>query len=360
MSGPDFIFMLTRADRTVPDAMERLAEVLAAGVRHVGFKDVGLPLPGLRRLADAIRGGGATLYLEVVSLDAASEAASAGAAVELGVDFLLGGTRPEVVLPAIAGTGIRYFPFAGRIEGHPSVLRGTIAEAVDSARRLAALEGVHGLDLLAYRFAGDVPALMRAVCAAVPKPVIVAGSIDRPERVAAAVCAGVSAFTVGTAALDGVFPARSASLADQIGAIRAALAAAAGPASRNERSTTMDKINLARAFATFSDHWSPKVAGDIGDFQVKLAKFKGPFHWHHHEQEDELFLVVQGRLRMGFRVRPAVDLDPGEFIIVPHGVEHLPEALTDECHVVLLEPKTTLNTGNIENERTVRDLGRVT
>lgn len=121
----------------------------------------------------------------------------------------------------------------------------------------------------------------------------------------------------------------------------------------------VNKINLAQAFAKFSDHWSPKIAGDVGDFQVKLAKLKGAFHWHRHEREDEMFLVVAGRLRMGFRDRSAVDLDPGEFIIVPHGVEHCPEALTEECHVVLIEPNTTLNTGNVENERTVRELDRV-
>ncbi len=120
----------------------------------------------------------------------------------------------------------------------------------------------------------------------------------------------------------------------------------------------MDKVNLTQAFSTFSDYWNPKIAGEVGDFQVKLAKFKGPFHWHHHEREDELFLVVEGRLRLGFLDR-AVELGPGEFIIVPHGVEHLPEALTEECHVLLLEPKTTLNTGDVENERTVRELGRV-
>ena len=95
----------------------------------------------------------------------------------------------------------------------------------------------------------------------------------------------------------------------------------------------MDKVNLMASFAKFSDHWSPKIVGDVGTFQIKLAKFAGPFHWHHHDTEDELFLVVQGRLRMGFRDRN-VDLEPGEFIVVPHGVEHRPEALTDECHVV--------------------------
>lgn len=226
MSAAEFIFMLTRADRTVPDAMDRLPEVLASGVRHIGFKDVGMPLPGLRRLAGAIRAGGGTLYLEVVSLDAATEAASARSAAELGVDYLLGGTRPAVVLPVVKGTGIQYFLFAGRIAGHPSVLEGTTDEIVDSARRLCGLHGVHGVDLLAYRFAGDVPALIRLVCAGAGKPVIVAGSIDRPERVAAALHGGAAAFTVGTAALDGTFPRASPTLEAQIGAIRRAQAAA--------------------------------------------------------------------------------------------------------------------------------------
>ncbi len=120
----------------------------------------------------------------------------------------------------------------------------------------------------------------------------------------------------------------------------------------------MEKINLKEAFGRFADYWSPKVAGDVNDAQVKLAKFKGAFDWHHHAHEDELFLVVEGRMRMGFRDHN-VDLDPGEFIIVPHGVEHRPEALTEECHVVLLEPRTTLNTGNVETERTVRTLERL-
>ena len=118
---------------------------------------------------------------------------------------------------------------------------------------------------------------------------------------------------------------------------------------------TLRKVNLADAFGRFSDHWSPKVAGELNDSQVKLAKFAGAFDWHHHEAEDELFLVVSGRMRMGLRDGD-VDLDPGEFIIVPRGVEHRPEALTRECHVVLLEPKTTLNTGNVVTARTVRDL----
>jgi mannose-6-phosphate isomerase-like protein (cupin superfamily) len=118
------------------------------------------------------------------------------------------------------------------------------------------------------------------------------------------------------------------------------------------------KVNLAHAFASFSEHWSPKVAGDINDAQIKLAKFAGKFVWHHHQHEDELFLVVQGTMRMGLR-DGYIDVHPGEFIIVPKGVEHCPEAIGGECDVVLLEPSTTINTGNIVTEKTVTDLGRV-
>src|SRR5436309_5803315 len=113
--APDFIFMLTRADRTVEDAHARLPEALAAGVRHIGFKDVGLPREALLNLARAIRAAGAVTYLEVVSEGAQSEAASARMAVELGVDVLMGGVRPEVVTPIIAGSPIRYYPFPGQV-----------------------------------------------------------------------------------------------------------------------------------------------------------------------------------------------------------------------------------------------------
>ncbi|EPG5722266.1 hypothetical protein MOW39_004744, partial [Serratia marcescens] len=187
MHTPEFIFMLTRNDSTVPDAQARLPEVLAAGVKHIGFKDIGLPLDQLKQLAQAIHAGGATAYLEVVSLDEESEMNSARAALELGVDVLMGGTRPESVLPILRQSGLRYYPFAGRISGHPSVLEGDIDDIVASARQRAALPGVTGLDLLAYRFAGDVPTLIRRVCDAVGKPVYIAGSIDREDRIAAVV-----------------------------------------------------------------------------------------------------------------------------------------------------------------------------
>lgn len=222
----DFILMLTSGDRTIPDARRRLDEALEGGVRHIGFKDVGLPLADLRGLADAIRAAGGRSYLEVVSLDEASELSSARAAVELDVDCLLGGTRAAAVTEVTRRHPLRYYPFPGRITGHPSVLEGPAEEIVASARRLADLEHVHGLDLLAYRFAGDVPALMRALCAAAAKPVIVAGSIDSEARIAAAAGAGAAGFTVGTAALDGAFPAAGPGFTEQVRAILAMTARA--------------------------------------------------------------------------------------------------------------------------------------
>jgi mannose-6-phosphate isomerase-like protein (cupin superfamily) len=119
----------------------------------------------------------------------------------------------------------------------------------------------------------------------------------------------------------------------------------------------MEKINLAEKFALFDDHWSPKIVGEINDSYVKLAKFKGEFIWHKHDAEDELFLVVKGRLLIKLRDRE-IHLEAGEFTIIPRGVEHLPVA-NEEAHVLLLEPKTTLNTGDVVTERTVKDLSRV-
>ena len=226
---PVFIFMLTRNDRTIPDAFERLEEALEAGVRHIGFKDVGLPIGDLVRLADRIRAAGGRVYLEVVSLEEASEVASAKSAVSLRVDVLMGGTRPAAITPVIAGSGIEYFPFPGRIVGHPSVLTGTAEEIVESAKALAAMDGVHGLDLLAYRFSGDVEDLISRVCASVAKPVVVAGSIDRAERIQAVTTTGAWGFTVGTAALDGAFDPERTVLRRQLTAIQALVAGARQP-----------------------------------------------------------------------------------------------------------------------------------
>ena len=119
----------------------------------------------------------------------------------------------------------------------------------------------------------------------------------------------------------------------------------------------MEKVNLNQKFNLFQDYWSPKIAGELNDSYVKLAKLKGEFVWHHHETEDELFLVVKGKLLIKLRDRD-IWLQEGEFVIIPKGVEHLPIA-EEEAHVILLEPKTTLNTGNLQNERTVPNVGRI-
>ena len=119
----------------------------------------------------------------------------------------------------------------------------------------------------------------------------------------------------------------------------------------------MQKVNLGEKLGQFSEQWKPKIVGELNGQQVKLVKFEGPFLWHHHDVEDELFYVVRGRFRMEFRDR-AVWVEQGEFIIVPRGVEHRPVAEI-EAEVMLFEPATTLNTGNVRNERTVERLERI-
>ena len=114
----------------------------------------------------------------------------------------------------------------------------------------------------------------------------------------------------------------------------------------------MRKINIASELARFSETWSPRIVAELNGQHVKLVKFEGEFVWHHHDEEDELFLVVQGRLRMRLRDRDIM-LDPGEFLVVPRGVDHLPVAEGGEVQVLLFEPASTLNTGNVRNERTI-------
>jgi mannose-6-phosphate isomerase-like protein (cupin superfamily) len=123
------------------------------------------------------------------------------------------------------------------------------------------------------------------------------------------------------------------------------------------RSLPMDKVNIAEKLAQFDEQWSPKVVGQVNDCHVKLTKLEGEFVWHHHEQEDELFLVVSGSLLIKFRDRD-IRLEEGEFLIVPRGVEHKPVA-EEEVHVLLVEPASTLNTGNVRSERTLEDLERL-
>ncbi|QRG70756.1 cupin domain-containing protein [Brevibacillus choshinensis] len=119
----------------------------------------------------------------------------------------------------------------------------------------------------------------------------------------------------------------------------------------------MEKVNLAEKFSKFEECWSPKIVGTVNDSHIKVVKLEGEFVWHHHEEEDELFLVTKGRLLMQFRDRE-VWVEEGEFIIVPKGVEHRPVA-PEVCHVVLMEPTSTLNTGNVTSERTVAELEQI-
>jgi mannose-6-phosphate isomerase-like protein (cupin superfamily) len=123
----------------------------------------------------------------------------------------------------------------------------------------------------------------------------------------------------------------------------------------------MDKVNVAQKFSLFSEHYSPKIVGEVNDAYVKLTKLQGDFMWHHHEAEDELFFVIKGELRMKVRENGGereIRIGPGEFLIVPRGVEHYPSADV-ETHIMLLEPKSTLNTGNLQNERTLAELERI-
>ena len=119
----------------------------------------------------------------------------------------------------------------------------------------------------------------------------------------------------------------------------------------------METINLKNKFSLFSDYWNPRILGELNDCHIKAVKLKGDFVWHHHDDEDELFLVVKGTLRMKFRDHEAA-VREGEFIIIPRGIEHCPVA-DEEVHLVLIEPTGTLNTGNITNERTVAQLEQI-
>jgi mannose-6-phosphate isomerase-like protein (cupin superfamily) len=119
----------------------------------------------------------------------------------------------------------------------------------------------------------------------------------------------------------------------------------------------MEKVNLFDKFASFQDHWSPKIAAEVNDHAVKLVKLQGEFLWHHHEKEDELFFVVRGRLTIRFRDRDVV-LEPNELLVVPRGVEHMPVA-EEETWILLVEPAGTLNTGNVESDRTVGKLQKI-
>ncbi len=123
------------------------------------------------------------------------------------------------------------------------------------------------------------------------------------------------------------------------------------------KQASLEKVSIAQKFTLFTEHWAPHIVGELNDSYVKLAKLKGEFVWHKHEAEDELFLVTKGKLLIKLRDKD-VWLEEGEFIIIPKGVEHKPVA-DEEAHVLLIEPKSTLNTGNVKNEKTLAQLKRI-
>jgi hypothetical protein len=219
---PEFIFMLTHHDQTVANALDVYDDIRDLPVRYVGFKDVGATPEVLRELTRRMHADGREVMLEVVSEHAEDELRSVAAAADIGVDWILGGTHADEALALLAGSSARYCPFPGRVIGHPSLLRGTIDEIAADAAALTGRDGVHGLDLLAYRFDGDVEALITAVVSASTGPVIAAGSIDTPERIKAVCRLGVWGFTIGGAIFEGRLPA-GPSVREQVAAALAAV-----------------------------------------------------------------------------------------------------------------------------------------
>lgn len=218
----DFIFMFTRHDQTVEDCLETFEAIKDCGVSHLGFKDVGVEREALRELNRRIKAAGATSYMEVVSTTSEDCLRSARIAAEIGVDRLLGGTEAEAILEILQGTSIEYLPFPGRPEGHPTKLGGSPERVAEDCRRFARL-GCAGVDLLAYRATEADPLdLVRAARGATDGYLVVAGSVDSPQRIQALDAAGADAFTIGSAAFDGSFSPRKGLLASQLTDILAA------------------------------------------------------------------------------------------------------------------------------------------
>jgi hypothetical protein len=221
----EFIFMLTHHDSTVDNAREVLEQVKSTGLKHIGFKDVGATAEKQRELADAAHAAGLTVYLEVVSVDKADELESIDAAKAAGVDWVLGGKFAADAVQKLAGTGIKLAPFPGRIVGHPSILEGSIEEIAAHAAELTSLDGVSGVDLLAYRHAtADVLELTAAVVKASRGPVIAAGSVVTEDQIHGLAKAGAWGFTIGSAIFDGLLPGEK----DVVSQVRTALGFAKG------------------------------------------------------------------------------------------------------------------------------------
>lgn len=213
----EFVFMLTRDDTTVPDALDVFGSLADSGLRYVGFKDIGPPPRVLREVTAAAHDAGMEVMLEVVSVTREDELRSLRAARDIGVDWVLGGTHASDGVAILEG--VKYCPFPGEIVGHPSELRGSIAAIADDAARLTALDGVFGVDLLAYRHESEDPIeLTRAVVEAASGPVIAAGSVVSFSQIAALEDAGAWGFTIGSAIFAGELPG-APSVPDQVSAV---------------------------------------------------------------------------------------------------------------------------------------------
>lgn len=218
--------MLTRDDRTVDDAEQVLSSVRNTGLTRVGFKDVGATPDRQRALAAAAHDSGLTVYLEIVSLTKDEELAAVDSAVEAGVDWVIGGTFASDVARRLAGSRTGFAPFAGHVSGHPSILSGRISEIADDAARLVAVDGVGGIDLLAYRHASaDALELTREVAGAVGgAPVIAAGSVVNAQQITGLATAGAWGFTMGS----GIFEAALPGSPDVVSQVQTALELARG------------------------------------------------------------------------------------------------------------------------------------
>jgi hypothetical protein len=218
----DFIFMLTRADRTIEDAAYVVDAVAECGVRHIGFKDIGVSADQQVELVERIRHHGGTSYLEVVSTTPEAILRSLEAARDLGVDCILGGTDVDAAAAILGDLG-RYFPFPGEPVGHPTRLGGTPARIEADARRARA-RGCGGVDLLAYRAteADPVDLVVAARRALTDGRLIVAGSVQTVAQIHALARAGADAFTIGSAVFDGAFSPTKGSLHGQVDDILAA------------------------------------------------------------------------------------------------------------------------------------------
>ena len=201
---PELIVMLTYHDLTVTNALELFERLKDTAVTHWGFKDVGLPPEQMKPVVAAMKAAGKTTYLEVVSLSEAEGLSGAELAVELGFDVLMGTVFFPSINDYLKDKPVRYYPFPGRVHGHPSLLDETIEEIVAHARWLEA-QGAHGMDLLTYRYTGDAPRLLREVVKAASVPIVSAGSIASYERIGEVWQAGAWGFTIGSAFFESKF-----------------------------------------------------------------------------------------------------------------------------------------------------------